>query len=251
MQSETLKNLRILEIHGANRIHAAVDTLTKRENRPRWAVTIKTSGSTIYYCRDKTHLCDPNHVCILPAGCSYAWKSSGGECLMIEFDAPGTDCQIFSFRIKDPSQFIGLFCRIEKMRMSEGRNFSCLSDLYRLLSLFLDERNVDYAYSHRFKLIAPAVGYMREHFAEPDFSVGALFERASVSEAYFRRIFLSTYGVSPAGYLQMLRMNKAAELLKSDYGSVSAVAEAVGYRSLYHFSKMFKQYFGICPTEYK
>jgi len=51
--------------------------------------------------------------------------------------------------------------------------------------------------------------------------------------------------------LNNIRINKAKSILLSDYESISQVAESVGYNSIYNFSKMFKQYTGKGPTEYK
>ena len=51
-------------------------------------------------------------------------------------------------------------------------------------------------------------------------------------------------------YLHMLRMKKAAEMLKTDYDSIDSISISVGYNSIYHFSKMFKKHFGISPSKY-
>ena len=53
-------------------------------------------------------------------------------------------------------------------------------------------------------------------------------------------------------YLISLRMQKARELLdENPEQSIQAVAMAVGYEDAYHFSKLFKKYFGLSPLYYK
>jgi len=54
---------------------------------------------------------------------------------------------------------------------------------------------------------------------------------------------------SPREYLATLRMNKAAELLCGGFG-VTVVAASVGYPDVFSFSRAFKNYYGLPPTEY-
>ena len=71
-----------------------------------------------------------------------------------------------------------------------------------------------------------------------------------MSTVYFRRTFVSVYGISPIKYLHNFRMEKAKAILRSDFETIEQVALSVGYNSIYHFSKMFKVYSGISPLEY-
>lgn len=71
-----------------------------------------------------------------------------------------------------------------------------------------------------------------------------------MSTVYFRKTFASMYGVSPMKYLHNFRIKKAEAILLSDYESIEQVAFSIGYNSIYHFSKMFKNYTGQSPTEY-
>ena len=51
-------------------------------------------------------------------------------------------------------------------------------------------------------------------------------------------------------YVHRLRLKKAKEMLAGDYSSIEEIAKGVGYSSIYHFSKMFKKYYGASPTKY-
>ena len=48
-----------------------------------------------------------------------------------------------------------------------------------------------------------------------------------------------------------VRMEKAAELLDSKEYKISEVSELVGYRTVSHFSNVFKKFFGISPQDYR
>ncbi|MBT8398964.1 MAG: helix-turn-helix transcriptional regulator [Rhodothermia bacterium] len=56
-------------------------------------------------------------------------------------------------------------------------------------------------------------------------------------------------GLSAAGYIRLMRLRRAAQLLKRRAGNVTEVAYAVGFRDVAHFSKIFKQTFGTLPSE--
>ena len=58
-------------------------------------------------------------------------------------------------------------------------------------------------------------------------------------------------GTSPIVYTRRLRIEKAKEMLRSDYGTLSDVAQSLGYASLYDFSRDFKKHTGVTPSKYE
>ena len=71
-----------------------------------------------------------------------------------------------------------------------------------------------------------------------------------LSCVYFRKLFTRLMGQAPMAYVHGLRIQKAKEMLRSDFGTIAEVADAVGYCNVYHFSKMFKQQTGLSPGQY-
>ena len=55
----------------------------------------------------------------------------------------------------------------------------------------------------------------------------------------------------PMQYVNKIRMEKAIEMLDSDYGTITNLAESLGYQNVYHFSSVFKKYYGLSPLQYK
>lgn len=82
-------------------------------------------------------------------------------------------------------------------------------------------------------------------------SVESLGRQASMSRSAFAYQFSKLVGRTPMEYLAALRMEKARELLRADGGSVSAIAERMGYRSEAAFSKAFKRIVGVGPGKFR
>ena len=72
-----------------------------------------------------------------------------------------------------------------------------------------------------------------------------------MSERRFTHLFREAMGKSPIAYLIEARIRRAEELLLDTPLSVSAVAEAVGIKNPYYFSRLFKKHTGISHGKYK
>ncbi|MEM9157571.1 MAG: AraC family transcriptional regulator [Verrucomicrobiota bacterium] len=71
------------------------------------------------------------------------------------------------------------------------------------------------------------------------------------SRSHILKLFKAHLGVSPKSYIVDCQMREARELLLSSTRSVSEVGQAVGLPDPYHFSKLFKRYVGIAPSEFR
>jgi AraC-like DNA-binding protein len=72
-----------------------------------------------------------------------------------------------------------------------------------------------------------------------------------MSIPYFCAGFKKHFGISAIEYVVLLRMQHAAFLLGDVNMNVTEVAEAVGYRDIYYFSKLFKKHYGFSPRHYR
>jgi AraC-like DNA-binding protein len=69
----------------------------------------------------------------------------------------------------------------------------------------------------------------------------------NLTESYFSRLFKTRIGMGYAAYVQMHRLNVAAQLLLSGPAQVSQIAHDVGFGSAAHFSTVFSKRFGLTP----
>jgi AraC-type DNA-binding domain-containing proteins len=81
-------------------------------------------------------------------------------------------------------------------------------------------------------------------------SLEQLGSEVGCSPFYLSRIFSREVGFTIPQYLRNIRMERAAELLRSGRFNVSEAAVEVGYSSLSHFSKAFCETIGCCPVLY-
>lgn len=85
---------------------------------------------------------------------------------------------------------------------------------------------------------------------EKAYSVGKLAREGGYSRSYFSSLFKAVAGLAPQDYIVRARMRAAEHLLLDSNYSVSAIAQMLGYRDLYFFSRQFKIYHGMSPLRY-
>lgn len=254
MNSFSLENITVTNVVSTIRLlNSPINTKLVRSNRERWAIALKREGKTFYSVNGKEILSDKTHPVILPKGSCYSLKCiEAGECILFEFDATDSFDEIIQFNISDNSYLINTFIKIEKLlnTQSHSHQLECKLLLYGALNFLNKSLEKEYLPKEKYNLLKPAADYIAENYYK-SISNDFLAELCSISTVYFRKTFEKAYGISPIKYLHNIRINKAKSILLSDYESISQVAESVGYNSIYNFSKMFKQYTGKGPTEYK
>lgn len=75
-------------------------------------------------------------------------------------------------------------------------------------------------------------------------------ELSGYSPSRFSALYKEIFGISPKADLLKCRMELAESMLRYSGLSVSAIATACGFESIYYFSKYFKTYHGVAPTAY-
>jgi AraC-like DNA-binding protein len=119
--------------------------------------------------------------------------------------------------------------------------------LLRRLSLST-EHDVVRLKQHDIASIHHAAEVLVEEMAEPP-SILELSRRVSINDNKLKKGFKQVYGMTAFSYLQQQRLTKAKLLISEDHYSVMEVAAMVGFKSSSHFSKIFKQTFGVSPKQ--
>lgn len=98
------------------------------------------------------------------------------------------------------------------------------------------------------QLVTNIIYFLENHYTE-DITLEQLARDNYVSPAYLSKTFKEATDMSPINYLIQIRLKNAHELLKDEDTTVKQIASAVGYEDAYHFSKLFKKYYGISPSQ--
>lgn len=119
---------------------------------------------------------------------------------------------------------------------------------------FFERREPDELFCDRQKRLARerverVLALLRQRLCDPP-SLEEIGREARCSPFYLSRTFSRETGLTIPQYLRKLRMERAAELLRSGKFNVTEAALEVGYSSLSHFSQAFCQTMGCCPMLY-
>lgn len=98
--------------------------------------------------------------------------------------------------------------------------------------------------------LAAAIEYIQNNLNN-DISSKKLASVACMSKATFYRYFKNEFGMSPVEYINQQRVKRAQKLLRQQKKSVTDVTYDLGYSSISHFIKLFKDHTGLTPKQYQ
>ena len=93
--------------------------------------------------------------------------------------------------------------------------------------------------------------HIKNNLTADDLSQGAMAEMAGISKDYFSRIFRSVTGMNYSKWLNMIRLEKATELLADKEKTLTEVAMLSGFQSISSFNRVFRAEKGMAPGEYR
>ncbi|WP_162138398.1 helix-turn-helix transcriptional regulator [Faecalicoccus pleomorphus] len=97
--------------------------------------------------------------------------------------------------------------------------------------------------------LEPILLYIENHM-DKDISVEELCRIFFVSRSSLQGMFRNALDLTPKQYIADVKMKRAKLLLQEHGYTISEIAYQLGYHSLYYFSRKFKNYFGMSPSEY-
>lgn len=134
--------------------------------------------------------------------------------------------------------------------MPERPYLSLLSDFFSLLSLLASASEQRRISKRGLTTIEAGIRYLQTDEKQA-LSLDEVAAMCYVTPAYFRRLFRSYAGVSPAEYRTKRRMARAVELLTGSGLSIAEIAERLGYESPSYFCRVFKREMGVPPSRYE
>jgi transcriptional regulator GlxA family with amidase domain len=98
--------------------------------------------------------------------------------------------------------------------------------------------------------IDESVDYMLSHLHQ-SLKMTALAKMVNYSASHFFTIFKRKTGYPPNNYLIRLRMKRACYFLEATNMDVKKIAETLGYKDQFYFSRLFKSVNEVAPTAYR
>lgn len=222
------------------------------KTRPQHTFLYIVEGEYEYYFEKQSFTAEANNVIYIPKGAVYSYKiiSEKAYCYQVEFDINNNALLI------DPHpQKVNSFKGIKEhfktiIDLYNAKNpldyFEAQSSLYKLCTLIpIKQENQKESFSK----IQPALDYIEAHYKDK-FNIKLLSELCFISESQLRRYFQKEYKMSPIAYKNRLRIEKAKSMLLYNVADIGETAERLGFDSIYAFSKMFKMYAGLPPSQF-
>lgn len=218
------------------------DSGSKMSERYNNGFVICNGSEFSFFVNGEEVIADSTHLLVLPKGATYNFRCrKSGVTYTYNFDGAVPGNIPYNIEHYESTSILSYAEELQKT-----------SDMYTKTGLMY--RIIGKALGGDVKesipnIIRPQTEYIRSHFGNPEISNSYLASLTNISEIYFRKVFVRTFGVSPHEYITNLRMENSKQMLLSGR-TVSETAAFCGFSNLYYFSAAFKKHIGISPTEY-
>lgn len=100
------------------------------------------------------------------------------------------------------------------------------------------------------RFLQRALSILETNMANAEFDVEAFSKEIGLSRTHLHRKLTALTGQAPNEFIRTVRLKRAASLLQQHQGNNSEIAYAVGFSTLNYFTKCFKDFYGVTPSEY-
>ncbi|MEF2838752.1 MAG: AraC family transcriptional regulator [Oscillospiraceae bacterium] len=145
----------------------------------------------------------------------------------------------------------------EQERMDPFSNEIILSQLNLMLLYLLREAaapkgsklQTSNAIHSENEIIRQAQQYISSHIREK-LSVPLVARQVDVSPSYLTALFHKNLQISPGEYIRRNKLQESKQMIRENNLNFTEIAAELQYSTVHHFSRQFKEKFGITPTEY-
>ena len=204
-------------------------------------------GDIVIYAPDQWHM-------------QYADIDVAPRFVTITFDMGGESlAPLFNRKFTAPRQAQQLLRQMlrEQEQMDMFSNDMIIAQLNMLLLTLLRESaapsNVKLQTSNAIhsenEIIRKAQQYISSHIRER-LSVPLVARQVDVSPSYLTALFHKNLQISPGEYIRRIKLQESKQMIRENDLNFTEIAAALQYSTVHHFSRQFKEKFGITPTEY-
>ena len=178
----------------------------------------------------------------------------------LSFATQGTELiPLLNRKFSAPQKVVSLLQTMlhEQERMDAYSGDIILSQLNLLLLLLLREttsptggklQTANSVHSEN-EIIRQAQQYISSHIREK-LSVPLVARQVDVSPSYLTALFHKNLQISPGEYIRRIKLQESKQMIRENKLNFTEIAAELQYSTVHHFSRQFKEKFGITPTEY-
>lgn len=134
--------------------------------------------------------------------------------------------------------------------LKESESFSDYIKTINIFNYHLEHLFMKYKKEQYREEIIAIMDYVEKNLSKK-ISLGAISKVVNMNESYISRLFKQETSMSLMGYVNMLKIEKAMELLKDPNLKVKDIVDLVGFEQQSYFNKIFNKYCNMNPLDYK
>ena len=203
-------------------------------------------GDMVVYAPDQWHM-------------QYADIDAAPRYVTISFEVSGGSLQmLFDRKIRLPQSAVTLLQQMlrEQERMEPYADDMIAAQLTQLLLITLRQQNApaqklkaSNSLNSENEIIRRAQQYISAHIREK-LTVPRVAKMVDVSPSYMTALFHKNLQISPGEYIRRIKIQESKQMIREGNMNFTEIAAALQYSTVHHFSRQFKEKFGITPTEY-
>ena len=125
-----------------------------------------------------------------------------------------------------------------------------LAEAVREYAEYIIQRNSHSVYSGKSEIVKKAVEYIHKNYAE-GIQLQTIAEELHINKSYLSSLFRNETGINVTEYINDVRLESVANLLKTTNKSITEISFECGFESQSYFSKLFSRKYGCTPREYR
>lgn len=231
---------------------------------PYWFVKYTLAGKGTLQTDEGSYPLAPGTLSGFEPGMSHHYKSDDKDPLVHIFvTLVGDACRELFFRsnlrthnvlhVEEPQETQAIFERLLSVGLQKPPHAHEICCHLLHVAVLFHTTIADQTHAHSpqtFRTYEKCKQYIDTRFSSLE-SVSDAARICGVSLRYMSSLFKQYGAVTPSHYLMRLKLNKAANLLRTTDMTVKDIAASVGFEDPYHFSRNFKQLHGQSPRQYR
>ena len=248
------RNLHIQNIHTFFYQEKEQGFLFSGESHPVYELTYVDQGSLHSVVDGQDLILEQGDLMIYGPGqwhMQYSDMQVAPRFLTVSFQAEGSDLSpLLNRRFHSPQK------AIEQERMDEFSADMMLSALTMVLLTLLRQNDTPaqtlkstHSLSNENEIIRKAQQYITKN-VRSRLSVPLVAKNTDVSPSYLTALFHKHLQISPGEYIRRIKLQESKQMIREGSMNFTEIAQALQYSTIHHFSRQFKEKFGITPTQY-